>query len=95
MDSFLSDPPIESQRRFSLAREWIIFAICMGVGGHVVLGIVLHAPEAWPWDQGGRYAVLVGVFAYVAVLISRVAVRLIRTPRSVRERCRSWGRLGA
>ena len=60
-------------------REWIIFALCMGAAGHIVLGIVLHAPESWPWQQAGPAALAVGVGLYVSVLIARTLVRLVRT----------------
>jgi hypothetical protein len=71
MDSLIPDEPIERPRWATLAREWIIFAICLGVGGHIVLGIVLHAPGAWPWDEAGRSALLVGLSVYVAVQVGR------------------------
>ena len=41
-----------------MMREWIIFALCLGVGGHVALGVVLHAPELWPWSTAGFYGLL-------------------------------------
>jgi hypothetical protein len=75
----LIEEETDSPRRLPIAREWIIFAICMGLGGHLVLGIVLHAPDAWPWEQAGRHALLVGFAVYVAVLLSRAAVRVVRT----------------
>jgi hypothetical protein len=50
----------------------------MGMGGHVVLGIVLHAPETWPWQEAGHYAVLVGFSVYVAVLIGRLVWGAVR-----------------
>ena len=28
----------------TMIREWIIFALCLGVGGHIGLGVVMHAP---------------------------------------------------
>jgi hypothetical protein len=43
----------------------------MGIGGHIVLGIVLHAPDSWPWDEAGRYALLVGLSVYVTVQVVR------------------------
>jgi hypothetical protein len=27
-----------------MMQEWIIFALCLGVGGHIALGVVMHAP---------------------------------------------------
>jgi hypothetical protein len=78
MDPFIQEES-DTPRHLPIGREWIIFAICMGLGGHVVLGIVLHAPDAWPWEQAGRYALLVGFAVYVAVLLSRAAARVVRT----------------
>jgi hypothetical protein len=71
INSLLPQEPVQKSRRATFAREWIIFAISMGLGGHVVLGIVLHAPEAWPWEKAGGYAVLVGLSIYVAVQVGR------------------------
>ena len=51
----------------TLVREWIIFAICLGVGGHIALGFVLHAPNLWPWSQAGLYGLLSGLLVYVVV----------------------------
>ena len=51
----------------TLVREWIIFAICLGVGGHIALGFVLHAPNLWPWSQAGLYGLLSGLAVYMVV----------------------------
>ena len=30
-------------------KEWVIFAVCMGLGGHIALALLLHAPaDQWP-----------------------------------------------
>ncbi len=58
---------MEQSRRTTVIREWIIFALCVGLGGHVVLGLILHAPEHWPWSHAGGYGILVGLFLYVVV----------------------------
>ena len=55
-----------------LIREWIIFALCLGVGGHLALAVVLHAPERWPWSQAGLYGLLLGVAVYAVVQVTRV-----------------------
>ena len=52
-------------------REWIIFALCLGLGGHIALGVVLHAPERWPWSQAGLYGLLLGMAVYIAVQLVR------------------------
>jgi len=38
-----------------MMQEWIIFALCLGVGGHIALGVVMHAPGLWPWSTTGFY----------------------------------------
>ncbi|WP_447972026.1 hypothetical protein [Nitrospira sp. Kam-Ns4a] len=58
---------MEQSRRTTVIREWIIFALCVGLGGHVVLGLILHTPERWPWSDAGGYGLLVGLSLYVAV----------------------------
>lgn len=51
----------------ALAREWIIFALCLGAGGHIALGFVLHAPELWPWSRAGLYGLMGGLTIYIGV----------------------------
>lgn len=51
----------------ALAREWIIFALCLGAGGHLALGFVLHAPDLWPWSRAGLYGLLSGLVIYILV----------------------------
>jgi hypothetical protein len=55
----------------ALAREWIIFALCLGAGGHLALGFVLHAPEVWPWSRAGLYGLLSGFAIYTCVQVVR------------------------
>lgn len=62
----------------ALIREWIIFALCLGVGGHVALGFVLHAPELWPWSRAGLNGLLSGLAIYAVVQISRVIWKAAR-----------------
>ena len=54
-----------------MVREWIIFALCLGLGGHIALAVVLHAPERWPWSHAGLYGLIVGVAVYVSVQLIR------------------------
>jgi hypothetical protein len=54
-----------------MLREWIIFALCLGLGGHVALGIILHRPESWPWGEAGLRGLLVGLGIYVVVQLLR------------------------
>ena len=55
----------------ALAREWIIFALCLGAGGHLALGFVLHAPDLWPWSRAGLYGLLSGLVIYILVQVAR------------------------
>jgi len=55
----------------ALIREWIIFALCLGVGGHIALGFILPAPELWPWSQAGFYGLLSGLAVYGAIQVGR------------------------
>ena len=54
----------------TLVREWIIFAVCLGVGGHIALGVVLHAPER-PWGQAGAFGIYSGLALYLLVQVAR------------------------
>ena len=47
-----------------MMREWIIFALCLGVGGHIALGFVMHAPSFWPWSMTGYYGFMSGLVVY-------------------------------
>jgi hypothetical protein len=58
-------------RKTQLVREWIIFAVSLGLGGHIVLGVILHAPDVWSWNQAGTHALLVGLSVYVIVQLAR------------------------
>lgn len=62
---------MERPARARIAREWIIFAVCLGVGGHIVFGLILHAPELWPRGDAGIHGLLVGLSVYVLVQLSR------------------------
>ena len=54
-----------------MLREWIIFAICLGLGGHIALGVILHDPELWPWSDAGLSGLLIGLSVYGAVQLVR------------------------
>jgi hypothetical protein len=64
-----------------LIREWIIFALCLGVGGHIALAFMLHAPELWPWNRAGLYGLLSGLAFYALVQLSRWLSRVVRKNR--------------
>lgn len=54
-----------------LVREWIIFAISLGIGGHVALGVILHAPDLWTLREAGLNGLLSGLGIYAAVQAAR------------------------
>jgi hypothetical protein len=62
----------------SLTREWIIFALSLGFGGHIVLAFILHSPQSWPWSDAGVYGLLAGLSVYIAVQVLRSIWWLIR-----------------
>ena len=55
----------------SLAREWIIFAICLGLGGHIALGVILHTPDVWSLREAGLNGLLTGLGVYLVVQLVR------------------------
>jgi hypothetical protein len=61
-----------------MMREWIIFAVCLGAGGHIALGIVMHAPGLWPWRMTGFYGFLSGLAVYGLVQAGRGGWKLFR-----------------
>jgi len=54
-----------------MVREWILFAICLGLGGHIALGLILHAPDRWTWQQAGPQGLLGGLAVYAAIQLAR------------------------
>jgi hypothetical protein len=66
----------------ALAREWIIFALCLGAGGHLALGFVLHAPDLWPWSRAGLYGLLSGLVIYILVQVVRFLWSRVHVKRS-------------
>lgn len=65
----------------TMVREWIIFAICLGLGGHIALGVVLHSPDLWPWSRAGLYGLLSGLGLYGLVQLGRSIWRLHRVKK--------------
>jgi hypothetical protein len=61
----------DGSQKSHLVREWIIFALCLGLGGHIALAVVLHTPERWPWTHAGLYGLVLGVGVYGAVQLVR------------------------
>ncbi len=69
----------------ALAREWIIFALCLGAGGHLALGFVLHAPDLWPWSRAGLYGLLSGLVIYILVQTARFIWSRVHAKRAALE----------
>lgn len=54
-----------------IVKEWIIFAVCLGLGGHIALGLLLHAPDQWPVQSLWFYGVVLALSVYVGVQLIR------------------------
>jgi len=52
-------------------REWINFALCLGLGAHVTLGLVIHDAENWKPQTSGMYGLLISLAIYVMVQVVR------------------------
>lgn len=61
----------DASSKSHMVREWIVFALCLGLGGHIALAVVLHAPERWPWSHAGLYGLVLGAGVYGAVQLIR------------------------
>ena len=55
----------------TMIREWIVLALCLGLGAHVALGVLLHGSLDWPTESYGLYGIYFGIFIYVVVQVSR------------------------
>jgi len=67
------------------AREWIIFALSIGLGGHVALGIVLHDPSPKQWQDIGWNVVFFGFFIYILFQAARSVFIVVRARRANRQ----------
>jgi hypothetical protein len=76
---------MEQARKTAWAREWIIFALSMGLGGHIALGLVLHDPAGRQWQDMGWNAIFIGLFVYAAFQAGRSILLTIRARRTKRE----------
>jgi len=65
-----------------VAREWIIFSLSVGLGGHLALGVLLHTLTPDRWQEMGGKALLFGLVVYVAVQTSRALYLAIRANRA-------------
>ena len=72
-------------RKTVVAREWIIFALSFGLGGHVALGFLLHSQAPDRWQTIGWNVAFFGLFVYVAVQVGRSIFLAIRSRRTKRD----------
>lgn len=72
-------------RKSVVAREWIVFALSFGLGGHVALGFLLHGSTPDRWQTIGWKALFFGLFVYVAVQAGRSVFLAIRSQRTKRD----------
>ena len=68
----------ESGKKNIVFREWIIFAISMGTGAHIALGLILHAPDKWDWSHTAVHTFLIGLSVYIAAQVSRSIWRFVQ-----------------
>ena len=76
---------MQQDKKATWAREWIIFALSIGLGGHVALGVVLHDPSPKQWQDIGWNAVFFGLFIYVVFQAGRSLFMVVRARRTRRE----------
>jgi hypothetical protein len=69
-------------RKVTIAREWIIFALSFGLGGHIALGLVLHNPSSERWQAMGWNVLFIGLFVYIVVQAGRSIYLVIRSRRA-------------
>ena len=55
----------------TMIREWIVLALCLGLGAHVALGFLLHGSLGWPTEAYGFYGIIFGVLIYGGVQVFR------------------------
>jgi len=72
-------------RKAAMAREWIIFALSFGLGGHIALGLVLHNPSPARWQEMGWNIFFIGLFVYIAVQAGRSIYMAIRSHGAERD----------
>ncbi len=61
----------QEQRKAKILKEWINFSLCLDLGGHIALGLILHAPEVWPLKTAWIHGLLIAIGFYVVVQLAR------------------------
>ncbi len=67
-----------------VVREWIVLAICLGLGGHIALGVILHGQGLWSLKDAGSNGLLAGLGLYLLIQLLRSlwwAVKGVTRPR--------------
>lgn len=59
------------RKNFNAIKEWIIFTISLGLGAHIVLGLMLHSPDSWPTQSLWWYGPLISLSVYIVVQLGR------------------------
>ena len=71
------------QQQSKAIREWIIFSLSLGFGAHLVLGLRLHAPEAWPmqslWIDGFLISLSVYLSVYIVCQVIKALWKIVRS----------------
>ena len=62
----------------TIIREWIVLALCLGLGAHVALGVLLHGSLGWSTEMFGYYGMAFGVVIYMVVQVGRSLWWLVR-----------------
>ena len=73
---------MEERTKKKLTREWIIIALCLGIGAHVTLGLILHGDQDRPIDSYVPYGFLISLSIYVCVQLVRSVWWYVKPERS-------------
>lgn len=76
---------MEEKTKKKVIREWIILALCVGLGAHVTLGMVLHGQEGWSGATYATYGILISLSIYVLVQLGRSVWWWLRVERSAEK----------
>jgi hypothetical protein len=76
---------MEEITKKTMMREWIIFALCVGLGAHVMLGMVLHGQDEWSGATNVFYGMLISLSIYVVVQLCRSVWWWLRVDRSAEK----------
>ncbi len=61
----------ESRKKKTVFRECIIFAVSIGAGAHIALGLILHSPDTWDWNHTATHIGLIALSVYIAIQTGR------------------------